>query len=74
MAILNELKTNYKENLIKKYNLTDIPSDDNELLNTISRKKGFLLKGGAPDIERTAKSVIQDFRKNSFGKIILEKL
>ena len=35
--------------------------------------RGFKLKGNQPDYERTAKTVIDDFRKGKLGKIMLEK-
>ena len=35
--------------------------------------RGFKLKGNQPDYERTAKMVIDDFRKGKLGKIMLEK-
>lgn len=71
--ILRFLKKDYPERLIDKYNLTEIPDDDSQLLDAVAKRRGFVVKGGEYDYERTAKAIIQDFRKQAFGKIILEK-
>ncbi len=42
-------------------------------LGEIARRRGFMLKGGQPDLERASHAVIDDFRKGRMGKIILEK-
>ncbi len=71
--ILRFLKKDYPERLIEKYDLTEIPDDDSQLLDAVAKRRGFVVKGGEYDYERTAKAIIQDFRKQAFGKIILEK-
>ena len=43
------------------------------MLRQIGLSRGFILKGGEVDIEKTAKAVLTDFRKLAFGQIILEK-
>ena len=71
--ILKFLKSSYPDRLKEKYSLASLPDDDAELLDLIARRRGFVVRGGEYDYERTSKAVIQDFRKQSFGKIILEK-
>jgi ribosome biogenesis GTPase A len=68
------LSKNYPDLLMAKYNISETKEDFLETLSLIAKRKGYLLKGGEYDLERTAKAVIQDFRKQSFGKIILEKV
>ena len=41
-------------------------------LEQIARKRGLVLKGGDPDYEKAALAVLDDFRKQRFGKLILE--
>lgn len=72
--ILNFLSEKYPNNLKEKYSLNDIPTNKSDLFPIIAKKRGYVLKGGEYDTERTAKSIIQDFRKQGFGKIILEKI
>lgn len=71
--ILKFLRREYCDRLIEKYSLKEVPTDDSLLLDLIARRRGFVVRGGEYDYERTAKAIIQDFRKQSFGKIILEK-
>lgn len=47
---------------------------DCKSVEQLARKRGYLLRGGEIDYERTAKAVLNDFRKQSFGKLILEKV
>lgn len=64
--LINFIKENYPSEFQSKY-------DDAETLDDIAKKRGFFLKGGALDYDRASKAIINDFRKQSFGKIILEK-
>lgn len=43
-----------------------------KLLETIAIKRACLLKGGAPDVDRAAAFVIDDFRSTKLGNITLE--
>lgn len=74
LEILRFLKEEYPEKLTEKYNLGQIPESYDDLLSAIAKRRGLIVKGGEPDVERTASAVVQDFRKQAFGKIILEKL
>jgi ribosome biogenesis GTPase A len=67
------LAENYLEELKARYKLDEIQSNYLDNLSLIAKQKGYLLKGGEYDIERAAKAVIGDFRKQAFGKVILEK-
>ena len=71
--LLKELKTEHADELAKRYNLGDVPDDALTLFDKIAVSRGFKLKGGDVDYERTAKTVIDDFRKGRLGKIMLEK-
>ena len=42
-------------------------------LKSVASRRGFILKGGEPDLERASAAVIDDFRKGRMGRIILEK-
>ncbi len=67
------LAINYPEKLKEKYDLNVISEDYFENLSAIAKRRGYIVRGGEYDLERTALAVIQDFRKQAFGKIILEK-
>lgn len=59
--------------IAQRYNLQSETSSKAEMLRQIGLSRGFILKGGEVDIEKTAKAVLTDFRKLAFGQIILEK-
>ncbi|MBE5741379.1 MAG: ribosome biogenesis GTPase YlqF [Clostridiales bacterium] len=47
---------------------------DNEILSSIGKKRGCLIKGGKVDLDRASKILLTDFRAGKLGKICLEKL
>ena len=44
-----------------------------EILNRIGKKRGFLVSGGEIDTERTAITVVDEFRGGKLGRLSLEK-
>jgi ribosome biogenesis GTPase A len=42
-------------------------------MDGIAMSRGYKMRGGDIDYDRTARTVIDDFRKGRLGKIILEK-
>ena len=38
-----------------------------------ARKRGMLISGGEPDIERAAAAVLDEFRSGKLGRISLER-
>lgn len=71
--IIAFMKKEYPDLLKKRFSLENFCDNDSDTVAAIAAKRGFMLKGGEPDCERAAKAVITDFRKQAFGKIILEK-
>ena len=45
---------------------------DNDILKSIGKKRGCLIKGGEIDFERATKILLTDFRAGKLGKICLE--
>ena len=72
-SFLDEVRPAYDEELKARYALTEIPDDTLALFEGIALSRGFKVKGGEPDYERTAKTILDDFRKGRLGKIMLEK-
>lgn len=72
-SFLDEVRPAYGEELKARYALTEIPDDTLALFEGIALSRGFKVKGGEPDYERTAKTILDDFRKGRLGKIMLEK-
>lgn len=73
IEILRFLQENYPETLKNKYSMDDIPSDPIKTLEAVAKRRGYVVRGGELDLERAAMGVVQDFRKQAFGKIIMEK-
>lgn len=72
--LLDTLSAHYTDNLKARYKITDeelaLPSYD--LFSCIGKRRGFRLSGGDIDTERTAKMLLDEFRRGVLGKITLE--
>lgn len=73
LEILAFLKENYPKELKEKYSIEDLSVEPLALLQCVAKRRGYVMRGGELDVERASVGVIQDFRKQAFGKIILEK-
>lgn len=72
-AFLDEVKAAHGDAILSRYNLSEMPEDTLALFEAIAASRGFKMKGGEPDYERTARCILDDFRKGRLGKIMLEK-
>ncbi len=72
--LLETLTARYSQTLAERYKVTEeehaLPPYD--LLEAIGRHRGFRLSGGMIDTERTAKTLLDEFRKGTLGRISLE--
>lgn len=69
---LNYLKEHYKEALIERYKLDDVPDDGVALFEQIGKKRGCLLPGGYVDFDRAAEIILREMRSGTIGRISLE--
>lgn len=72
--ILVYLNKNYSDGLKKRYGDIVIKEKIDDNLNQVAKNRSYILKGGIFDTERAAKAIISDFRKQAFGKVVLEKI
>ncbi len=70
---LDEMKDIYPQNLKDRYNLDEVSDNTLTLFEDIALSRGFKQRGNQIDYERTAKMIIDEFRKGKLGKIMLEK-
>ena len=70
--LIDQLKNSEPKMLTNRYKLDTLNDDTYELLCDIGRKRGFLIKGGELDMERAAKTVLDDFKNGRMGRISLE--
>lgn len=72
-SLLEKLRDNYPDMLLKRYNLSDITDFAGyEILELIGRKRGCLVSGGEIDMVRAAGIVLEDFRSLKIGRITLD--
>lgn len=62
------LLTDYPELVKARYKI----SGEGDVLTEIALKRGMLISGGEPDIERAAAALLDEFRAGKIGKITLE--
>ncbi len=62
------LLKDYPELLKARYKI----SGEGDILDEIARKRGMLISGGEPDIERAAAALLDEFRGGKIGRITLE--
>jgi len=73
LSLLAELAEKYPSALKERYGITDF-SSPLDMLTSVCRKRGFILKGGVDvDYEKGIRALIDDFRKCRLGKITLEE-
>ena len=72
LALIKYLSSNYPRSIQSRYKVCPyIPPT--EILEKIAQNRGFLVAGGAFDIDRSAKTVINEFRQGKLGGISLER-
>jgi ribosome biogenesis GTPase A len=66
------LGARYPGLLRTRYDLGAGPLDGHTVITAIARKRGYLRKGGTPDLEKAGRALIQDYRSGLLGRITLE--
>lgn len=70
LALLGELARKYPKRLEERYGVDG--GTPLEMLETVCKRRGFVLRGGEYDYERAERAVIDDFRKGKLGRITLD--
>ena len=73
LEFIKDMMASRPDILENRYNIS-ISADSLpiEIYESIAKSRGFILKGGDYDYDRTATAVLDDFRKQSMGKVALE--
>ena len=74
MRLLELLRTNYPELLVKRYGELEFDCDSYDLLCQIGKKRGMVIKGGETDTERAAAMILEEYRNCKIGFISLESV
>ncbi|MCY1366760.1 ribosome biogenesis GTP-binding protein YlqF [compost metagenome] len=78
LELLDYLKSNYAEGLVARFKLTELDAatladmKDEDVLDTIGRKRGALLGKGKVNLQKAAEIVMHEFRAGNLGRITLE--
>lgn len=72
VQLIDFLHSKYPSALNDRYGLSGEYDDKIQIFDEIAKKRGYVLHGGEFDYERTARAIVDDFRKQKLGKIMLE--
>ncbi len=77
LVLCRRLRALYPELLIARYKLGDIDITDMtdlEIFDEIGRRRGFMMRGGEIDYERTANMLLDELRSGRIGRITLDRI
>ena len=66
------LLANYAEFVLRRFAALQPGESGHELLDCVARSRSLLIKGGGPDLERAARTLLSEFRAGTLGRISLE--
>ena len=66
------LLARYPALLTARYDFAVDNMDGADVIAAIAKKRGYRIKGGDPDLEKTALMLLQDYRNGALGRISLE--
>jgi ribosome biogenesis GTPase A len=72
LSLLNDLMLTAPNGISARYGVSDTGLRGQELLEAVCLSRGFLLRGGMPDLDRGAVCVLDEFRAGLLGRISLE--
>ncbi len=73
LELVKVLLQDYSGLLEARYKVEEISNDGLEAMEQIGRKRGFLFSGNRIDYERTARTILDEFRAGKTGCVTLEK-
>ena len=73
LELIKCLQRDYPNMLKERYKLDDLHEEPLENMEAIALKRGFILSGKRIDYERCGKTILDEFRSGTIGKITLEK-
>ena len=73
LNLIELLGNEYPNLLMERYKLEELSEIPLENMDNIARKRGFIQSGNRIDYERCARTVLDEFRAGTIGRITLEK-
>ena len=74
LELIKVLLKDYSDMLAARYKIDELSEDGLEAMEQIALRRGFIFPGKRIDYERTAKTVLDEFRSAKIGRITLEKV
>ncbi len=74
VRLIENLKENYPELLMARYNLPSLDDEPYDLLCAIGKKRGMVIRGGETDTERASAMLLEEYRNCKIGRISLERV
>jgi len=72
LSLIGRLMAEYPKELMERYKIEELPDEAIDGMELIAKKRGFILGGGRIDYERCARTVLDEFRSGTIGRITLE--
>ncbi|MCQ2553653.1 MAG: ribosome biogenesis GTPase YlqF [Clostridia bacterium] len=72
MELIGRLSEVHPDLLMARYKIAQIEETPLLTMEAIAKKRGFIMSGNRIDYDRTAKTVLDEFRSATIGKITLE--
>jgi len=72
LELVGVLQQEYPEELMERYKLIELGEMPLDTMEAIALKRGFILSGKRTDYERTARTLLDEFRAGIIGRITLE--
>ncbi|MCH8499167.1 MAG: ribosome biogenesis GTPase YlqF [Marinobacter sp.] len=66
------LRDHHPEVLQERYKLDTLPEDGVALMDAIARQRGFIARGGIPDLHKVSEVILNEYRAGTLGRISLE--
>ncbi len=73
LRLLLDLLAVRREETCKRFKIANPDAEGYALLDEVCRGRGFLLKGGVPDVDRACAVILDEFREGKVGRITLER-
>ncbi len=63
------MEKHYSDRLKTRFKIDELPSESQEGISLLGKKRGFLLKGGTVDYDRACRLLIQEIRDGKLGTV-----
>lgn len=72
LELIKWLQDKYPKLLMERYKLEELGDEPLDSMEMIAAKRGFIMSGKRIDYERTARTVLDEFRAGKIGRVTLE--